>query len=204
MYSKADIFNLALGALLLNKKIINPDDDKSPECQVLNTHFNSAFLTTLQDMDLDSTSTQKDLELLEEDPNSLWKFAYKYPSDCAFFRRIQNGYVTDRRSNQIKRRVAIHDGKKVIFTNQECAVAEYISSKISIEVLSPNAGLAVAYQLAILSAPLVAGKGAGNLRKEIEGRYGRILMQAKQQDKLENANFEEEDFMSEFVEARLE
>lgn len=203
MYTKAKIFNLALGALLLNKRISDTETDTSIENQTLNVHWDTALRSALQELDLDSVSTQKDLELIEASPTDLWDFAYKYPTNCSFLRRIQSSVLKDNRTNQVPRRVATHNGAKVIFTNQEDAIIEYIPHDLSLNLLSASAGLAIAYKLAMLSAPLVAGKGAAPLRKEIQQRYLMAKAEAQQHDRLENANFEEDDIMSEFVEARI-
>lgn len=203
MYSKAKIYNLALGALLLTKRIADVDTDTSVENQTLNVHYDTALRSTLSNLDLDSTSSQKVLELIEEDPTDLWKFAYKYPSNCAFLRRIQNSAIKDNKTTQITRRVAIHEGQKVIFCNQENAILEYIPHDVPLNTLSASAGLAIAYQLAILAAPLISGKGATALKKEIKASYIIAKAEAQEHDKLENANFDDDAVVSEFVEARL-
>ncbi len=202
MYTKVKIFNLALGALLLTKKIITTDTDQSTEGVVLATHWDTALRSTLEDLDLDSTSTQKNLELVTEAPNDLWAFAYKYPTDCSFFRRIQNCDLKDRRSNQIPRRIGQYDDKKVIFTNEAEAIGEYISHGLSLATLSANAGLAVAYKLAWLSAPLVTGKGANKIREDIMKSYILTKTEAQEMDRRENHNFESDVELSEFVEER--
>lgn len=204
MYTKAKIFNLALGALLLTKKIADTDTDTSIENQTLNIHYETAFNATIQDMDLDATATQKPLELITTDPNLLWKFAYKYPSNCSFLRRIQSCVLKDNRTTQITRRVTNHNGQKAIFTNEEQAIAEFVPTDLSLNILSASAGLAIAYKLAILSSPLiVSGKGAAPLRKEIQGMYTLAKMEAQEHDRLENANFDSDVITSEFVEARI-
>ena len=202
MHTKAKIFNLALGALLLQRRISDTETDPSNECKVLLTHYDVAFRATLEDLDLDGTSTQKILELVEEDPTDLWGYAYKYPSDCAFFRRLQSGVTVDSRSTHIKKRIAIHEDQKVIFTNQVDAVAEYISYNVPLAALSATAGLAVAYRLAMLSAPLITGKGAAKLMETIQKNYILAKTEAQDQDRRENFSFVDEDIESEFVEAR--
>lgn len=204
MYTKAKIFNLALGALLLSRQIENTDTDTSKECKVLNTHWDTAFRATLEDLDLDSTATQADLELIEEDPNDLWNYSYKYPSKCVFFRRIQTTVLTDTRATRVPLRISVKDGIKVIFTNAEEAVGEYIPHDIPLSSLSANVGLCIAYKLAILSAPLVTGKGAAKLREEIQKNYTIAKMEAQEQDQRENMNFLDDDTESEFVAARTE
>ena len=204
MYTKAKIFNLALGALLLQKKISDPETDTSNENKVLGTHYDVAFQSTLEDLDLDSTSTEEVLALVATDPNTLWLYAYLYPANCAFFRRIQSVSEVDNRTTHISKRVSMYQGQKVIFTNEEDAIAEFIPHDISLTHLSANVGLAIAYRLAFLSSPLIVGKGALKLRESIKQDYLLAKGEAQEKDKRENFSFNDESIDSEFVEARLE
>lgn len=202
MHSKAKIFNLALGALLLSRRIIDAEADTSNEAKVLQLNWDVAFSATLEDLDLDSTSTQANLALQIENPNNLWLYAYKYPSDCAFFRRIQSCNVSDNRESHIPKRVAMIGSQKVILTNEYAAIGEYISSDISIESLSATAGLCVALRLASMSAPLVTGKGARALIEGIDKKYVTTKAEAQELDRRENFNFVDPAVESEFVGAR--
>jgi len=202
MYTKAKIFNLALGALLLKKRIQDTETDISTENQTLNVHWETALYSTLEDLDLDGTSSQKTLELRAEEPNDLWLFAYKYPDNCALLRRIQTQLLKDTRSTQVPRRVAQHNGEKVIFCNQEDVIIEYIPKDVALNTMSANAGLAIAYNLAILSAPLIASKGGDKLIKQIQERYVLAKTNAQEHDRLENAHFDDDETQSEFVEER--
>jgi hypothetical protein len=58
VHTKAGIFNLALGALLLNRQVTNADTDTSNEARVLRTHYDLALFSALEDLDLDSTATR--------------------------------------------------------------------------------------------------------------------------------------------------
>jgi hypothetical protein len=202
MYTKAKIFNLALGALLLKKRISDTETDVSPENQTLNVHWETALYSTLEDLDLDGTSAQKTAELRETDPNDLWLFAYKYPDDCVFFRRIQTQQLKDVRSTQVPKRIGIHNGEKVIFTNQEDIIIEYIPKDVPLTTLSANVGLAIAYKLALLASPLIAGKGADKLTKQLSERYVVAKTEAQEHDRMENHNFDDDATLSEFVEER--
>lgn len=204
MTSKADVYNLALGLLLLSDKVSNPDTDKGTKVVVLNTHWNIALCSALEDMDLDSTSTLCNLSLVAENPIHHWKYAYKYPTNCAFFRRIQSHARIDSRSTHIDKHVAMFDGKKVIFTNHHSAVAEYIDATIPITSLAASAALCVAYRLAVLSAPLITGKGALKLIVALQDGYKIAKADAQAMDARENFVFVPEDVESEFVKARIE
>lgn len=202
MHTKAKIFNLALGALLLQRRIVNTETDPSNEAKVLTTHYEVAYASTLEDLDLDSTSSQVELELLFENPTDHWLYAYKYPDNCAFLRRLQSSSVVDNRTSHIPKRVGIHEGEKVIFTNQVDAIAEYIPQDLDPSFLSATAGLCVAYRLASLAAPLAVGKGSKQLILDIEKKYVTFKGEAQEQDRKENFNFVDEAVESEFVEAR--
>jgi hypothetical protein len=204
MHSKAGIFNLALGALLLVRRITDTDTDASNEAKVLNTHWDTAFQSSIADLDLDSCSTEVTLELIEVDPTDNWKYSYKYPTKCAFFRRIVSATTIDNRSTHIDKRITIRSGVKVILSNEEDAVAEIISSDVPLASLGASAGLAIAYRLAAMSAPLVVGKGAKTLIESIEKKYVVAKAEAQEQDRRENFSFADDDVISEFVEARTE
>ena len=154
MFSKTSIFNLALNELLLQRRIINADADTSNECRVLDTNWEVALFGTLEDLDLDSTSTDFTMELVEENPNDNWLYAYKYPQNCAFFRRIKSCQQQDNRTSFIPKRVGMHEGSKVVFTNEYQAVCEMIPKDIDLSTLSANTALAIARRLAALSSPL--------------------------------------------------
>lgn len=202
MYEKSDIYNLTLAHLLLIKRVLDVDSDTSKEVQVLNSVYDTAFLKTLEELDLDSTSTQIQLELIATDPNDLWSFAYKYPSKCLRFRRIQSSVRRDTRDTQIPKSIKIFNGKKAIFTDQESAIGEFITTDTSLSVLSASAGLAMSYKLAILSAPLIAPKMAITLIKQIKDLYLVAKEDARVLEYEEGHTFETDEELSEFVVAR--
>jgi len=202
VYSKAKIFNLALSALLLQRQVIDADTDPSNEAKVLLSHWDAALALTLEDLDLDSTASQAILELQVLNPNDQWSFAYKYPADCAFLRRIQSSAVIDNRTTHVPKMIRMHQGKKCIFTNQQDAIAEYISINVPLNTLSASAGLAIALRLASLAAPLITGKGAQKLIETIEAKYIKAKAEAQEKDALESHSFVDEAIESEFVEAR--
>lgn len=203
MLSKEDIFNLSLGALLLERRIVNAENDDSKEARILRTHWRPAFSSTLADLDLDATSSKVVLEKIADDPLPYWKYAYKYPSDCAFFRRIRTCVRMDNRYTHIDKEVSMLGNVKAIFTNQEQAIGEYISTGIQITSLSVPAAMAVAYRLALLSAPLITGKGASDLRKELRDAFTLMKADAEEQDQRENFVFEHPVETSEFVAERM-
>lgn len=157
MFDKTKIFNLALAALSLQKRISNADTDSSTEALTLNVYWDLAFNSALQEMDLDSTSTSKALELVEENPNEYWSKAYLYPTDCVLLRRIKTGNLTDDEESKEDLRVEIYEGQKVIMTNKDAAEIEYISKDVPFSTLTAEAAHFISLRLAKLAIPLVAG-----------------------------------------------
>lgn len=203
MYSKAEIFNLALSALLLERQIVDADEDKSREAAVLRKFWEPALRQTIQDLDLDRLTETKVLELIAENPNDLWTYAYKYPNNCATIRRIQSCVVQDNRQTKIPLRTGVLNGVSVIYTNFPQATLEYVPNDIPLSSFSASAGMALAYRLAHMATALVAGKGAQKIRQEILQLYMAYKSEAQEHDRMENMNFEEDRVVSEFVADRL-
>ncbi len=204
--SRTKIYNLAFSALLLAKEISNYETDQSNEVRVFNTHWDIAYETTLQDLDLDSLSQPVTLELIENltsVENQVWDFVYKYPSKCVFLRRIKSSAVTDTRFTHISKRTGIYNGVSAIFTNESSAIGECITNDIPLSALSPMAAMAVAYKLASLSSPLIVGKGSQRLREKLEDAYALFKIESQEYDSRENFNYETDDQRSEFVAERL-
>jgi len=207
MYDKAKIYNLALSALLLQRQISSdPSTDKSNEAKVLNQWYDIAFHSTLQDLDLDSTMDQVTLSLIEKDPNDLWTRAYSYPSDCVYLRRLIDVNDIKRQDNEYThhdKQVRRFKGQKAILTDLENAAAEYISSNLGLNELNAMAGLAIAYRLAMLSVPLIVGKGAANLRQKLQQDYIIFKTEAQEKDKWENFRYVHPAYESPWVYERI-
>lgn len=204
--SQEQIYNLTLSALLLAKEVTTVSTDTSNEVRILNTHWDIAYESTLQDLDLDSLSTPVTLELIDNLTNNSdfrWDYVYKYPSKCVFLRRIESSAVTDTRSTHISKRTGIYKGQKAIFTNKVEAVGECITNDVPLTALTPMTAMAIAYNLASLSAPLIVGKGAARLRDTLQAAYIAFKFEAQEYDSRENFNYESDSQRSEWVEERL-
>lgn len=206
-FSKTEIYNLALSALLVSRQVENVDTDKTTnEVRVLNTHWEVAFRSALTEMDLDSLSEPIPLELISKLDNVdiPWDYVYEYPKKCAFLRRIRSGAQIDTSRTHISKRTGLYEGVKAIYTNENKAVGECITDDIPLEALSPMAAMAIAHNLAFMSAPLIVGKGAKSLRDQILQAYLIYKESAQEADRLENVNFDDPWDRSEWVAARLE
>lgn len=207
MFSKVELYNISLSALLLTRQLVDTTTENSNAKKVLDQFYNIALYSTLEDLDLDSTSTKVALELVTDEPaapyNELWNYIYKYPNNCVLFRGIFSGYHKDTRKSHVPKAVEMYAGSKAVLTSEVNAVGMYIPKDVDLGSLTPMTGLAVGYRLAALSAPLIVGKGALKLKEAIEEKYKFYKAEAQEQDRLENHNFHEDWVESEFVEARM-
>lgn len=204
MYGKADIFNLALNALLLTKQINDADNDPSREATILRLNWKPAVAKTLEDLDLNKTKIVRALELIEADPNDFWSYAYKYPSNCAFFRRIRSQVIKDTRSTKIPLEIGtLPSGVAAVYTDEAEAYGEYIPSDFNTAILSASAGLALGNMLAYLCTSLLTGKAAPKTRQEIMMNYRLFKAEAQELDANENTNYDTDEEMSEFVSERM-
>ncbi len=206
MYTKVQIFNLALGALLLKREISDADADTSYEARVVSQYYDSALNKTLADLDLNITAVTETLSLVEDDVSDFWEYAYAYPSNCVLVRRIVSCVRRDDRYTRIPFETGQYGTptkQKVIFTNEAQAELEYIANDLTLTSFSADTGLAIAHQLAFLSAPILVGKGADKVKDDIYKRYLIHKTEAQETDRMESPLFDSEESDSEFVKVRL-
>jgi hypothetical protein len=203
MWDKTKIYNLAFNHLLLSKVIVNADTDLSNETKILNQLWDIALHSTLEDLDLDATSSTIKLELVKELPTIHWNYAYKYPLNCVKLRRIISPCVKDTPSSHIDKRIQVFEGQKVILTNEFEASIEFISTDIPLNALNSHAGVCLSLWLARLASPLIVGKNAETLKNTLDNRYTIAKMNAGEIDIQENLVFDSELTTSDFLRARM-
>lgn len=203
MLSKPEIFNLALSALYLTKEITDAEGDPSKEARSLRAKFPIAFAKTIEDLDLNATSSFVQLELVLEEPNDLWGYAYKYPSNCAFFRRIKSCERIDNEDTKIPHETGYLNGQRVIYTNQWRAIGQYIPKDVSLAALNPSACTALAYMLAWYCPNLIVGKGSQRIRAEVLEMYRVFKSEAQEHDYRENERYFNPYEESSFVRERI-
>lgn len=201
---KADIFNLALDALLLNKEVVNPDTDTTAYAKTLRKKWPIALPETIADLDLDRTSEMVTLELVEMNPVPLWAYAYKYPDNCAMIRRIESGFLVDNRATRVPFATGTFEGESVIFTNQPNAVASIQPSDLDFDTLNASGKMALALNLAMKSSFLITGKGATDLKKQLAEDYRFYKGKSQEFDRMENFIHSDPETESEYIAARME
>lgn len=208
MGDKVLIFNIALNALLITYQTTDPDTDIRKEAVKLRMVYPLALSKVLADLDLNRTAKKVKLELRAglTDPN--WAYVYKYPADCAKFRRIVSPFPVDNRETRIPFQTQVVDepngvGVSSILTNALDAWGEIIPSDVPLSNLNPNAIICVGLQTAILATALIAGKGSKEVKAAIAQDYNFTKAEAMEDDQNENIDTTPDEFKSEFAQARL-
>ena len=210
MYTQVQVYQLALKHLGRNLEITS-ETDESREVNIFRANWPFALELTLSDLKLEATSLEERLLFLQElDPPTPWQYAYRYPINCLFFKRLTSGFKEDNRSTLVSKRIKLVNYNdelvKSILTNQKNPVAEYIPNNAPfLQILSTPAVMALSYRLAVLSVNNIIGeiKNRHEVEKKLESSYIIEKAQAMEIDELENKDSTSDVFKSEFVEAKF-
>lgn len=128
MTSKTQITNLGLMRIGVSQSVANVDSENSREALSARLIFDDEVKYVLRDFPWPFATTYVALGLVDgapEDPaNGDWLYAYRYPSDCHFARRL----VTEAGRNNASPppfRIGRDSQGKLIYTNEADAVLEY-------------------------------------------------------------------------------
>jgi hypothetical protein len=136
MSSRTQIANLAYTRIGVTKQIANVDTERSPEAIAAKLIFEDERDYCLRDFPWPWATAYQTLGLVAGAPsapvNTDWRYAYRYPSDCVFARRILSGRGRND-PNPIPFRIGRDEQGRLIYTNQEDAQLEYTARVEAIE-----------------------------------------------------------------------
>ena len=153
MPSKTEIVNLALGHLSVGKEIGDFETEQSEEARTARRFYNTALGVVVVGANWPFLTKIAALALVEEEPNTEWGYAYRYPSDCAHFRRILSGVRNDARQTRSPHRIAQDNSGKLIFSDETEAEAEYTVKATDIALYPDDFIMTFSLYLAGLMAP---------------------------------------------------
>lgn len=200
MASKTEIANLSLSHLGIGKEIANIETDKGEEASACRRFFDILNNTQLRDFPWQFTTKTADGQLIEEDPTDEWAYSYRYPSDCALFRRIQSGIRNDSRQSRVPYRIVYDATGRLIYTDQENAIFEYVKKEQNVELFSDDYVLALSLKMAFYMAPRLTAGDPFKLGDRAARLYEIEISKAKAQAR--NEEQPEEEPQSEFIRAR--
>lgn len=199
MASNTDICNMALGHIGVSKPIANLESEQSVEAQALRLYYDMAFKETLRARSWSFAKVIASLSLVATSPTKEWRNAYRYPSDCVFFRKIQSGIRNDTRQSRAPYVFSSDDQGKLIYTDVDLAIGEY--SVVRDESRwDADFVLAMSYKLAELVAPMLAKGDPFKLGQQSGSKF--IIELEKASAMAMNEEQAEEDPESEYIRAR--
>lgn len=201
-YSKNIISNMALAACGVNESIDDVDNENTNaaiQCRLFYDHI-IALLHGVCEWDFALTEEQL-VPVDYAQTNNLWRFTYKYPTDCKLALRIQNPAVrTPGQDQQIPFKVRNLTGGygKVIMTDMENAVLEYNTLITDPALFNPQFAQAASLGIgAHIAAPLRVDP---SLMKLVQGNFSGWLAEAVNTKQREQTDDSEPD--SEFITTR--
>lgn len=199
MANQVDICNLALTHLNISKEIASMDE-RSQEAQALRRVYPTALEATLRDFEWPFATKFVTLGLVQNNPTTEWAFSYQYPSDCLHFRRILSGLRNDTRQSRVPYRLTYGAAGQEIYTDKECAQAEYTVNVQDESRFPPDFVLALSFRMAFLASPRLTGGDPFKLGDRAKGLYDIEISRAKATGA--NEEQEEQDPESEFTRGR--
>jgi hypothetical protein len=154
--SKVEICNLALFHLGNGKEIASIDE-RSQEAAVVRRFFDPALEAVLRDFDWPFATKIAALAQVSVNPNTEWKFSYRYPSDCINIRRVLSGTRQDTAKSKVPFKIAQGPAGILIFCDIEQASIEYTVLTTNTQLFPPDFTMALSYKLAAYIAPRVTG-----------------------------------------------
>ena len=144
---------MALYHIGSSNEILNVETESSEEAKSCRTFYDISVTKVLKAIPWPFATRKMNLALVEENPNSEWKYSYRYPSDALIIRKIESGIRTDYNSSRIRYIITGDDTAKLIYTDQNQPVCEYTKNVIDTSFYDDEFALCLSYLLASFIAP---------------------------------------------------
>jgi hypothetical protein len=152
MASKTQIANQALIAIGVTAQIANLETETSKEAIAIRLIFEDEVDFVLRDFPWPFATAYASLGLVTDDPNNDWDYAYRYPSDAVFVRRIATTLGRDN-SEPPPYRIGRDDEGRLIYSDEVNANIEYTSRIFDSNELDPIFVSALVWKLGAKLAP---------------------------------------------------
>lgn len=177
MASKTNVVNIALSRIGVSKQVANVETEQSLAAQLARTIIDEDILYVLRDFPWPWATAYKNPALVAGTTSvnavSDWRYAYRYPADCLFVRRIVTPSVGRSDANPAPYRIGRDAEGRLIYTNQEDAEIEYTYNVSDVSEFDALAVSQLAWKL---------GAGMGPALSRIKGIV-ELCMQGYEIDK---------------------
>lgn len=157
--TRVQMANMALGHVGTSQLIENLETELTVEATQCNLYFDQAVETTLEDFPWPLATKYGTPGLVTDNTDVTtpydWLYAYRYPNDCLFVRRIVTT-LGRKDTNPPPFRIGLDDQGKLIWTDVEDVVIEYTKRVTDVNLFSPLFVDAVSWRLAAYIAPALS------------------------------------------------
>lgn len=156
--SKTIICNRALHFIGIGEEIASINE-RSPEAEACLLFYDDTLDELLREFPWPFARRRVALALVSDEDeayNSEFFYAYRYPSNCLFVRRIVSGSVPDTSETLIRYQVSSDDSGQLILTNEADVEIDYTARITDTQLFPVDFGFALSYKIASLIAPRLA------------------------------------------------
>jgi len=200
---------MALAHLGVGKAIVDFALDRTAEAVACRLFYDQAVAETMRDFPWPFAKRIAELTLVEEDPNVEWEYSYRYPSTAHSIIRIPNEATrVDTRAIRVPYTIGSDEDGRLIYTDKEDALVEYISDLSDIAPdtfesrLTADVQGALILMLASMIAPMVTGGDQFKLGERALNLYAWRIGTARANALNEMRQGNDEDVDSEFITVR--
>lgn len=177
--SDAEICNLALSHIGSGHEIATLSTEKSQEASACRRFFDTSLDLLLREFPWPFCTKIVALALVQEDPNTEWKYEYTYPTDAVVLHRVLGFGRHDNRQTRIPYRVRRGSASKVIWADQEDACLEYSFREKDFARYPADFTMALSLLLAFYIAPRISKGDPFQMRERITAMYFQAVSSAK-------------------------
>lgn len=177
-----DIANQALLHLGQTRLLTNLDSNRGAAAIACRSFFDTMREKVWSEYPWGKSTKLAALALVDTDPNDEWAYSYRYPNDCAFFRRVLSDWRTDAADTRVPYRITKDSAGFLILTDRVDAQGEYTATSANVSRDPAALALAQSFMLAYLVAPAITGSDPFKLGTRAANSYASIVSAAKAND----------------------
>lgn len=200
------VANIALGHLGDTEEIANIVTERSAKANAIRKFYTIAMEETLRDGKWTFARKFEALNLVSQNPQAGWLYAYRYPVDCLDIRGVHPGqapespnlflgpgqtiYRNDHlyETNNVPYILTSDDAGLLIYCNERFVVLSFTSRSVSEQVMPADFVMAFSFKLAAYVAPSVTGGDPFNLGDKALSKYLALIDTAKASSYNEESN----------------
>jgi len=156
--SKTIICNRALHFIGIGEEIASINE-RSPEAEACLLFYDDTLDELLREFPWPFARRRVSLALVSDEDtayNSEFYFAYRYPSDALYIRRIASGSIPDTSETLIRYQISSDDSGLLLLTNEADVEIDYTARITDTQLFPVDFGMALSYRLAAYIAPRLA------------------------------------------------